>query len=85
MSKDIYQEVHKNYEWFQKNENLIKEHPDKIGYYALLKNQNVVCFYKNYEEVTIVANAKFKDDPFSIQQLEEKEKIHNLGNSTWIV
>ncbi len=87
MTKDKYQqEVDKNYEWFQKNkEQLIKENKNKIGYYVLLKNQSVVGFYKNYEEVIIEAHKKFNEEPFSIQELVETEKIYNLGNFTWIV
>lgn len=74
------QEVDKNYEWFIKNKSkIIKENPKKIGYFVLIKNQELIGLYKTYEEVTIVANTKFKDEPFSIQQLENEEFIHSLG------
>lgn len=81
MIKDKYQEeVDKNYEWFQKNkEKLIKENENKVGYYVLLKNKNVIGYYKDYEEVIIEAHKKFNDEPFSIQELEKEEKIRSLG------
>lgn len=80
MIKDKYQEeVDKNYEWFQKNkEKLIKENPDKIGHYILLKNQNLINFYEKYKEASIEAHKKFKDEPFSIQKLLKKDNINNL-------
>ncbi|WP_252320059.1 MULTISPECIES: hypothetical protein [Spiroplasma] len=76
MKKDKYQEeVDKNYEWFQKNkEKLIKENEDKIGYYVLLKNQNIVGIYKTYKEVFFTAHKKFNNEPYSVQQLLTKER-----------
>ncbi len=81
MGKDKNQlEVDKNYQWFLKNRLLIiKKNPKKIGYFALIKNQELIGLYKTYEEVVIASHSKFKDEPFSIQELQSEEVVHNLG------
>lgn len=79
--EDKYQlEVDKNYNWFLKNKkNIVKENPKKIGYFALIKNQVLIGLYKTHEEVILEANKRFKNEPYSIQELQKEEIIHNLG------
>lgn len=81
MNKDKHQlEVDKNYEWFIYNKKeIIENNPKKIGYFALIRNQKIIGFFKTYEEVILEANKSFKDELFSIQRLEKKDTIHNLG------
>lgn len=81
MEKNKYQlEVDKNYQWFiEHKEEIIKTHPKKIGHFVLIKNQKIIGFYKTYQDVAIASNKKFKDEPFSIQELQKEEIKHNLG------
>ncbi|MCL8209825.1 hypothetical protein [Spiroplasma attinicola] len=82
MTKDKYQlEVEKNYDWFKENKRkIVEENPNKINYYALIKNQKLISLYRAYDEAIIEANKKYKNEPFSIQILETKEFVHSLGS-----
>ncbi|WP_127942757.1 hypothetical protein [Mycoplasma sp. ATU-Cv-703] len=79
--KDKYKrEVNQNYDWFnQHRKEILKQHPDKIGYFIVIKNKKIKGFYETREQALVEARTKFGEEPYSIQQLQKKETVSTLG------
>lgn len=69
-------EIDRNYDFFQRNlRGYLKEH---AGEFALLKNAELVAFFKGPGEAYRAGLARFADEIFSIQEVRS-EPIH-LGH-----
>ncbi|ALA97516.1 hypothetical protein SKUN_00623 [Spiroplasma kunkelii CR2-3x] len=71
------EEINKNYEWFNKHrEEILKENPQKNGYYVVLVNCKIKGLYKTYKE----AQKNAPDNGlYSIQRLENNNIVNMMG------
>ncbi len=79
MEKDFatlrQEEVDNNFEAFkEKLPEIIKEHKDE---YALIKNKEILGYYKDFESALEYAEKTISDNIFSIQEVQDMEI--NLG------
>ncbi len=76
------EEVHKNYEYFEKNIAAIKSKSNGKNF-VLLHKLEVKGYFKVFSDAVEKGKALYKDTPFSIQEIEEKPG--NLGFQTYAV
>lgn len=70
MSTDRQQEIDANYDFFQRN--LARYLKDHRGQFALLRSREVIDFFDGPGEAYRCGLAKFPDEVFSIQEVEDR-------------
>lgn len=74
-SDSIQDEVDRNYESFLK---LLPDIPQsKVGKFAVLRGGKIVEYFDTAGDAATFGNDKFKNKPFSVQQVEER--VVDLG------